>query len=274
MDIAGDIMAAFAQVFIYLFGLIFAVIGLACIFTHYRNLKFGRKVPAQLIGVRESIKRDDDGNVSYIYYPVVEYVGLDGKTVQAECDSGSSSLSDKIPGGRIPIIVHDETPRRFSRPGRGLIYGGGVLMAIAFGIWAYAYMYFPVTVYTIMMIGACLIWLGWKLRGVIKPKDEWETKEGFQARREDALVTQREALPMLDKAAVIQKLKEREKIARMMTPVFFFIGISTLMGGYFFEDINGPDGETFTYILYGIGVLFLIAAMSRVRQMGITREWR
>jgi len=78
---------------VIIFGIVFAIIGL---FVFVKGNEQTKRCTEEAVGtvieIKEDLSTDDDGNPTYTYYPVIQYV-VGERTITKRSSSGSSSLA-------------------------------------------------------------------------------------------------------------------------------------------------------------------------------------
>lgn len=195
---------SFSLIFEYLWifpllisSLFLLILGIAFIAGHYSDRSGARTVPGKIVGVRTGASKLNNSSRA-ILYPVYEYLDFDSKPVRAECTSGSSSMKGKLPGTEQWILVKPAFPCRCSRKSNALLFlgyifsisGGGLLWMV---ISKFGFSYHGGVISLLLLIVA-----GFKLKSIIKPKEEWEEPGDFQQRKYDEFLERRRALPLVD----------------------------------------------------------------------------
>ena len=269
---------AMGQVIVLGVGLIFALIGGFIILDHFAWNKKGRRVKAVIVGMREELSKlgePNSGQTQMLYYPVVEYMSRDGKTIRAECDSGSSGYIKMMPGKRITVLVRDEKPEQFRLIGKGFLIFGAIFGLIGLGACVVAANNFVFTVYTPMLVVLFVLWFGLKIKKAIKPRSEWEKPAAFKARRSEEFKEKREALPLLDAAAMRARQRKQEVMQRK------YAWVPLLVGGvfcgicyYIWQDTGGsPNQDEWIAIgvTGGMGSLVTISTLWSMMRSGTKR---
>lgn len=222
--------SAFNLIVVFFVGSAFALIGLALLAKHFLSDRKSKRVKVKLVGVRVA-ERTNGHRKSSIYYPVFEYVGPNGNLIRAECDSGSSFLSNKIPGKKLTVFISEDRPYQASIPGKGLLIFGLIFAAIGGGLIYHSLTAFSFTPISIPGGGLLLLWMAYKLSKIIKPKDEWETFKQFRERTGKEFIEKREALPFLGKAEIFDLLKKQDTAFKRNMPLMVLIAFGLIGGG-------------------------------------------
>jgi len=191
-----DALLAREQIMLLLGGIALVLLGGIFAADHVYWRMRARRYTGTLIGVRE---RSGRGRQSHaVYFPVVQYTNEAGETITAETDTGSSSLKDKIPGGRVTLLVRHGKPREGRILGHiGLLFGlifaavGTLLGALALTQYAVNAWTFIVGVLLVAVL--CVLGL-WKLA----KSERLETAQEFSARKYEERLKQKQAMPLLD----------------------------------------------------------------------------
>lgn len=269
---------ALAQLIVIFVCGLFGLIGAVITWDHFNWKKRGRKMRATLIGLREQMSemRGKNSNAAtMLYYPVIEYVGPGGQTIRAESDTGASSYIKMMPGKKIMVLIRDEKPEQFRPVGNTALLFGFVFTLIGLGGLAFAFRSFETTIYTPILGGLVLVWFAFKVRKIIKPRSEWEKPEDFSERKSAELKAEREALPLLDAAAIRARQRNTEETQRRFAWVPLLAGSIFCGVSYFiWQDTGGnPDqGEMMAIGLSGgIGALVVVSTLFSLARSGSRR---
>lgn len=215
--------------------LICFLLGALMMYSNYHSNAGDYKVRARITGFRSGNGKlnagNDDGTM---FYPVYEYTDRNGQTIQAESNSGSSAMNPKLIGTSVMIQVNPATPQRASTPMPIFLIIGAMLLLMGSVMFYSAISIYPVNGYTWMMSAAGLLYLGYKIKKIIKPKEQRESKDEFRARIDKEFIENREAMPLLGRTETAEIIRKRDLIAQRMAPVVFLISIGILAAGYYF----------------------------------------
>lgn len=221
----------------FIFGsLICFLLGALMIYSNYHRNSGDYHVRGRVTGFRSGAGKmgTNPSHDGTIFYPVYEYTDRNGQTIQAESNSGSSAMNPKLIGTTVMIKVNPAIPHRadtsmpiFTIVGAALLLMGSVMFYSAITI-------YPVNGYTWVMGTTGLLYFAYKIKKIIKPKEQRETKDEFRARIDKEFLEKREAMPLLGRTEVADITRKRSLIAQRTAPVIFLISIGILAAGYYF----------------------------------------
>lgn len=258
-DFISDGFSAFNSLVYIAGGLICLLIGLlialAVIQTRLRCVRMKARIAAVRCGGAVSgtkappLSPDEDGGVGRrrigmleaagrYYYPVYETVMPDGRTVRLHTSSGSNALAGKTVGRHVTILVDPDEPWEAHGPGDML----WLLLSLVFLVPAFLFIragiaHFTFTPAAGAIIAAFLAWLGYKIAKGIKPRSEWETKEGFKARRRERRRLKMESPGgyIMDAAELKQRMDALDRYTMISAPLVALIAAGLLCAGYYLE---------------------------------------
>lgn len=239
-DLFFDATIAWQQVGLIAGGLILALIGVALLLWFAQIFMRGEKVKARLVAVRAVAKEKSGDGISAheMYYPVYEYKNSRGETVRAEGNGGSSIIGNKVPGKVYNGYIMKGREDVVERPSFWLFLFALLFSAPGvFMIWM-GMTKFPFNIYTAIFVVFILAWAVRKIRGIIKPRDEWETKNEFQGRMRQKRMEKREQGQILSETEIRARIHGKKDFGgRMTVPLMAFLGIIFIATGlYFIQD--------------------------------------
>lgn len=184
-------------------------------------------------GVITGIRRGQGSSQRAIYYPVIAYSTLDGETITADTDSGSSSLANKIPGRKVSVMVlpRDVETARIKSTIWGVI--GTLIAAFGVGLLTVAIDFSEINGTTVVIVAILLVWGFYKLKASIKPKSQRQDKADFRARKKSERQAKRQAMPLLNKQEVMQILNEHDRANKKLLPWMLGLGLMVFGGGVY-----------------------------------------
>jgi len=234
-DTLINILTAREQTGLFLAGLALIFLAGAILADYLITQKNSLRLKARISGIR--LKQGTSKRMNPIYFPVVVYTAPNGKKIEAETDSGSSSIADKIPGKDVRIFVNMRKPFEvritgFMRPVLSMIFLiTGLLLTILSTTQYDITFWFPLL--TVLALSAILPRLiRYPSAGTFQ--NVWE-KKSYKKR-----VYEKKQMRKLKFDEIIKRLHRQQKQNRIMTPVMILISMSLLIGGlYWMNDTKG-----------------------------------
>src|SRR6266700_1201184 len=160
-----DAMRAFNQIGFMFGGFIFLGLGLLVAGHEIYWRLHATRVPGTIKGVREK---------GGIYYTVYRYMlPTTGAEVEATSSSGSNSISGRVTGSSVPLLVFPDKPDQAEPASSWLFTIIGLILALpgVFFLWL-AFTAWPVTSMTWIMLGLYLFYAVFHLKKIFIPKDK------------------------------------------------------------------------------------------------------
>ena len=174
------------------------------------------------------------------YYPSYEYVTPMGVKIQAESGSGSSNLANKEPGKKINLLVMSNNPQNVREVGivwlvvaLCFLSASAVLFCIAFGAF-HTSIFTPIAVAVFIVMGIS------KAVTHMKPRAQRGTVSAFINSSISEIQAKRAALPLLDHAAWVERMRWRDALYKKYLPWYALAAI-ILLGVAYFSGQNMAD---------------------------------
>ncbi len=223
-----DILLAREQTGLLLAGFALILLGGAILADYLLALKNRVKLKGKIIGLRQESGKVNRENA--VYFPVIEYISAAGKKIQAETDSGSSTLTNKIPGTEASILVNPEEPYEvrltgFTRPVLAAIFliTGFVLIFLAASQYDFTFW----TILIAVLAGSVIVP---QLFRQLTAKDSGYalSKKSYKKR-----VLEKRELKKVGKAELISTIRKQKRQANIMNPVMMIIALLLAGGGVY-----------------------------------------
>ncbi len=240
-------MAAYNQAVLIAAALIMLGIGGLLLAGHLYYRFTALRVQAKIKAVRVEEKpnfNSESTHSSACYYPVYEYRNPDGVLIEAESNSGSSSLLKKEPGRVVNVLVLPHSPYQALEEGNGLLITTLFFIAISMGLFLIAFNSFKTSLITFVFLGVLIIYAISCFVSRIKPQaasvNEWQQK------RAKKFAEKRSKLYLLTKDEYYQLVRNRDLLYKKWIPLYLLFGILFLGIGYHL----GKD--TLNMLMHGI----------------------
>ncbi|NCC21314.1 MAG: DUF3592 domain-containing protein [Alphaproteobacteria bacterium] len=168
-----------------------------------------------------------------MYRSIIAYRNARGETVEADTGSSSSSLAGRVPGSRVPVWVRDDKPDEIRGRGTGIFFLGAVFAVPGVVLFWIAFTQFEFTPAVFLLLGALAAFAGLKIRKIVKPRALWDSKESFAARMKEKRKARRESGVLLDRAQVLRRLRQQDRVTVRWIPLFLLIGVGLMGGGWY-----------------------------------------
>jgi len=226
------------QVILLLSGIGVTLLGGAFIADHIYWRMRARRFSGTLVGVREKIAQGQSS--SSLYFPVVEYQNEHAERILCETDTGSSSLSDKIPGRRVTLLVQAGKPLEGRILGvTGLVFGL-IFIVIGVALGSIALTQYRLSAWTFVVGVAILAALAFMGLRQLAASEQLETGRSFSARKYQERLEDKQALPLLGAEELRPRLKHMNARARKLAPVMGFAGLVLMGAGHWLaKDLYG-----------------------------------
>lgn len=235
LDTAFKSGFAFVQIALLFGGFICLLLGGLMIYSNFHSNSGDYRVRGRVTGFRSgSGKLGDTAGAGSMFYPVYEYTDRHGQAIQAESNSGSSAMNPKLIGTTVVIQVNPATPHRASTSMPIFFIIGAMLLLMGSALFYSAFSFYPVNGYTWGIGAIGLLHLGYKIRRLIKPKEQRETKDEFRTRIDKEFLETRQAMPLVGRTEATALLRKRDLIAQRAAPFVFLIAIGILGAGFYF----------------------------------------
>lgn len=122
---------------------------------------------------------------SEMYYPIYEYVDLQGNTHRVTSKNGSSLLPKARMGDEFSLYYDPDDNESIYIAGWGMPIFGIAFAAGAIGVAIHAFTAFPVNIYSLIAIGCGIGWLAFKARKIFTPASIKEMKTQAKQKREE-----------------------------------------------------------------------------------------
>ncbi len=180
--------------------------------------------------------------VSYageMYSAVMEYAVPDGETIQAETDSSSNWLADKIPGTPVKLLVKPHDPESVRKVGwLGLI--AGLIFAVPGALLLFVGIGMGMNIFTIVIGAAGLGYLGFKLFKTLRPRGEWDSIADFQKRMKAKSADKSKQGRILTHQEIRDRLRYHDRVAQLWQPFLVLMAAGFIGGGiYMAQDMEG-----------------------------------
>ncbi len=180
---------------------------------------------------------------SQYYYPVYEFYES-GETVQIDGDTGRNWIAGRMPGKQVTLLRRADKQGEVPRHETCLVVIGLVFAApgvLFLGLAASQFTFSPAA---ILMVIAAFGYLGWKLKKIIKPRAEWESRDAFKARMlEKAQVKQEKKASgryLLTPAELRARVRALDRYALFTTPLVVLFAVGMMAGGvHVWRDMDG-----------------------------------
>ncbi len=93
-------------------GVAFLGIAVLILIWRFKGSKKYIEQQGEIVSVRASTSKRSNNNRSRIYYPTIQYKSPNGEMLEIETGFGSSMLTNKIPGTKVPILVNRDKPEQ------------------------------------------------------------------------------------------------------------------------------------------------------------------
>lgn len=181
-------------------------------------------------------KRDSSaqktGYAGEMYSTIYEYIPPGGGTpVKGEENGSSNMIGGRIPGMVVTGFIHPDRPDTLERLSLWLAALSilfiipGVLM-IGAGVRAGDFN--PVTLLFLLGFSG---WIGFKIKKMIKPREQWDTKQSFQARKREERLKKRQEGRLLTEGEIRDRLRVHDRNMKATVPVLFFVAAGLMAGG-------------------------------------------
>lgn len=246
-EIVSLLFTAYFSGALFIAGLV--TTGLAGLILYAELKSDDQEIKAKIVGVRESqpSSTDEEGRV---YYPVFEILDSHGMPKRLESRSGSSLLSNKVPGSSVRVKINEENPDWATPVGKTWIIIGIIIFLVGMGCFAGAWTLTESSLITWCVWALMGLWSIRKIRKIILPKDLRSAKKKFMKERKESDFETRTALPLIDEQGFRQLIRKQDKTQLVMSPLAILVACGIIYAGYhlqeqeqkFFADTNITTG--------------------------------
>ena len=214
-----------------LVGLVFAVLGVAIMVSEERARSGASAVSGEVIGYSIGKSRASGGTS---YYPVAEYVGLDGLKRYVEGSVGSSSPLGAV-GDSVTVLVHPDDPDKAVLKSSLTYVIGGVLAAMGVSCCIVFFATFRANTWSIAGAVGVVAWGAYKMRGLVRDKPL--SMEAWRKYKEEALGSRvfteasKASITWADPAALQNAVAVQRKASRSAIPVLLLAGAGLIFLG-------------------------------------------
>jgi hypothetical protein len=223
-----DILLAREQTGLLLAGFALILLGGAMLADYLLTLKNRMKIKGKIIGLREKSGKGNRENS--VFFPVIEYISTAGKKIQAETDSGSSTLTNKIPGTEVYILVNPEEPCEVRLTGLTRPVLTSIFLIAGFLLIFLAASQYDFTFWTLLIVAIAVSVLVPRLFRQLTAK---ESKHALSEKSYKERVLEKRQLNEVDKTDLIGKIRKQKRQANIMNPVMILISIMLALGGVY-----------------------------------------
>jgi hypothetical protein len=152
-------------------------------------------------------------------------------------DDGDSNswLADKLPGTEVTLLIHPDKPDEVQRPGWATFFIAMILLAPGLFMLGLAVSQFKVTPGSIAMFAAALGFCAWKIKGMIIPREQRQSKEEYVAaraqRRKEKKAKKKDGGYILTRDEIRARLRFIDRQSLFIMPLVMFMGIGIIIGG-------------------------------------------
>jgi hypothetical protein len=164
------------------------------------------------------------------YYPVYEYKSPDGVLIEAESNSGSSSLHNKEPGKVVYILVHPYRPFQALEEGNGVLLLSLFFIAIAVGLFMIAFNSFKTSLMTFVFLGGFILYEISRYVSKITPPTLSLTE--WQQKRAKEFAKKRSKLRQLTTDEYMQLVRNQDQMLKKWIPLYLLLGLVFLGVSY------------------------------------------
>lgn len=222
---------AFHQIGFMFGGLVFCAVGFALIGNYIYWHKKAEHKKARIVSVKKTKSTGKNG--SAMYRAVVEYQTSRGELVRAESNGSSSSLTDKVPGTRVDILVMPDKPHEYMRVGWFWIVFGAIFVLPGLVLFYISFTAYEFNIFTPIIFFGFIAYIGFKISRAWKKKSVRETIAQFRSRTNEERLKRRGDEPELSQSEVREQLKKYTSANRWLTPIFGIIAIGLMAGAYY-----------------------------------------
>ncbi len=163
-----------------------------------------------------------------MYYPVYEYTDGNGAAVQAPSDSGSNWIGDKLPGTELTLFVRPDDPQSVATGSALWVLFGLLFFLPGAALLFYALSHMKFNIFVLGILAYLLGHGAWKLKKIIKPRDQRETGKQFMARKR----TERAAAGTpLSEQDIRDRLRVQERNSGSAMPILVVAAVLLVAGG-------------------------------------------
>jgi hypothetical protein len=219
------------EILFLLVGLVFVAFGVAVVLSEARARHGATAVPAEVIGF-SSGKSGVSGSAAY--YPVAEYVGIDGLRRYLEGSVGSSLPLNAV-GDAVTVLVQPEDSDKATIKSSGTYILGAVLAVMGLISCVVFFATFRSTSLSIAGALGVVTWAAFKLRGSLRDKpmslQAWRQYKD-EAFRPRVFTEQTQGeIPWADPAALQAALAKQRKANQFFVPFCLLAGVGLLVLG-------------------------------------------
>lgn len=184
------------------------------------------------------------GHTGEMYAAVYEYKNRTGETVRAEDGSSANWIGRNAPGAEVVLYASADDPQTVTRPGFLSLFFGLCFAGPGVGLLYMALTQYEFNVFTPVMALGFLGLGAFKVKKIIKPRSEWDTKKSFQSRRKAEKLAKRAEGRLLTVQEVRERVRYQDRQAALWTPVVVLLGAGLIAGGFWLS----RDMRAFTAI--------------------------
>jgi len=214
-----------------LVGLVLTALGVAILISEARARSGASPLPGEVVGYSTGKSRASGGTA---YYPVAQYVGMDGVTRYIEGSVGSSSPLGVV-GDAVTVLVHPEDPEKAVLKSSLTYAMGGVLAAMGLGSCIVFFATFRSTSWSIAGAVGVLAWAAWKTRGLLRDKplsaEAWQKLKNESFRPRIFTEATKGSIAWADPSDLQKAAAVQRRASRMAIPVLLLAGIGLLFLG-------------------------------------------
>jgi len=242
-----EALLAREQVILLFSGIGMTLLGGIFIADHvYWRLR-ARRFSGTLVGVREKISHGQAS--TSVYFPVAEYRDERGERILCETDTGSSSLTDKIPGRRVTLLVQTGKPFEGRILGITRLIFAAVFIVVGVVLGSIAVTQYQLSAWSFVVgvaILAALALMGLKR---LAAGEQLESGRSFGERKYQERLDEKRSLPLLGADELRPRLKRMNARARRLAPIMGLAGLALVATGHWLaRDLYGllATGEPVT----------------------------
>jgi hypothetical protein len=214
-----------------LVGLVLAALGVAILISEVRARNGASPVSGEVVGYSTGKSRASGG---IAYYPVAQYVGIDGVTRYIEGSVGSSSPLGLV-GDAVTVLVHPDDPEKAVLKSSLTYLMGGVLAAMGLGSCIVFFATFQATSWSIAGAVGVVALAAYKMRGLLRDKplsaEAWQKYKDENFRPRIFTEATKASIAWADPAALQNAVAVQRKASRFAIPILVLAGVGLLFLG-------------------------------------------
>ena len=219
------------QILFLLVGLVFVAFGVAVVLAEARARQGAWAVPGEVIGF--STGQSGASGASF-YYPVAEYVGLDGRKRYLEGSVGSSSPLDAV-GDAVTVLVQPDDPEKAVLKSSLTYVLGAALALMGLASCIVFFVVFRATTFSIAGAVGVVGLVAYKLRGSMREKplslEAWRKYKDQALRARVFTDAGKAGIPWADPVALRTAIANQQKVNRFAVPILLLGGVGLLFLG-------------------------------------------